>query len=163
MSRARIIVCERNGQWAAALRRTITASVTSVGPLQLQNYLKRGDNWYSRICETRSLSECWEETERHPASLIVLELTEANAKAVALGLANVVKRFYHCRVVAVMKYSLSEYALLMREAGAVCTVLSPREMETVVAIAQLHFAEQPEPIRDFRALVMAALPWRAKE
>jgi transcriptional regulator with GAF, ATPase, and Fis domain len=52
---ARLIVCERTGRWAVALRRELAEAGV-------------------RVWETRTLADCWTELAESPASFLVLEL-----------------------------------------------------------------------------------------
>ena len=54
-SPARLIVCERTGRWAVALRRELADAGV-------------------RVWETRTLADCWNELAESPASFVVLEL-----------------------------------------------------------------------------------------
>ena len=54
-SPARLLVCERTGCWAVALRRELAEAGV-------------------RVWETRTLADCFEELAESPASFVVLEL-----------------------------------------------------------------------------------------
>lgn len=62
---ARLIVCERTGRWAVALRRELAGSGV-------------------RVHESRSIAECWQGLAESPAGFAVVELTGGNLASVAI-------------------------------------------------------------------------------
>ena len=81
MPPARLIVCERTGRWAVALRRELADAGV-------------------RVWETRTLADCWSELAESPASFVVLELRGDVAGLLAL-LARQPREFPLARVAVV--------------------------------------------------------------
>src|SRR5688572_29468326 len=112
MAACRLIVCEKSGDWAAALREAL-------GTRQ------------PRVVETRSLTACEAELGQSPASLMAIEVTEANLKAVLQFLAKIHEGYRRAAVVAMVAYEASAAANLLREAGALDVVTSVLEVPRV--------------------------------
>lgn len=143
MPPARIIVCEKTGRWAVALRRELGAK--------------------PRVYETRSLPECWEELAASPASWLLLEATEANLDGLTLRLTELGRDFPEARAVVCADRSLAPCEWLLREAGAVHAVFSPRELVPVARMSKRHLAAVPLPPRSVRERVWERLPWSRRE
>jgi len=141
---ARWIVCEKTGRWATALRQEPEARGT-------------------RVWETRSLAECWEMLPRWGASFVVAELTSANVDALLDRLARLPRDHPLCRVVVVADRSLARYEDLVREAGAVWFVVSPRELGPLAATARRHLRLAPSEPRRLAERIWASLPWGRAE
>jgi len=141
---ARWIVCEKTGRWATALRQEPEARGT-------------------RVWETRSLAECWEMLPRWGASFVVAELTPANLDALLDRLARLPRDHPLCRVAVVAGRSLARYEDLVREAGAVWFVVSPRELGPLAATARRHLRMAPSEPRKLAERIWASLPWGRAE
>ena len=124
-----MIVCERTGKWAVAMRRS--AAVGSC-----------------RVYETRSLQECRDEVQASPASLVAVEATTANVDDVLDWLTDIRRDFPQTHVVILGDRGLEQEQWLWREAGAVHVVHSPRRVDEVLRIAsrQLEAARAEEPL-----------------
>lgn len=136
---ARLIVCERSGSWALALRRELTAGF--------------------RIRPTRSLAETWETLEQAPASFLVLELTAGLAEALLARLLRLDREYPLARAAVVADRGLSAYEWLLRQAGAVHFACSPRRLAPLAAVARRHLAAAPQPDRDAVERIWSGLPW----
>lgn len=136
----RLIVCERSGEWAVALRRELGEA----GP---------------RVYETRSLPECWQSLAGHEASFLLLELSPATVDDLIARLASLEREFPAARAVVVAERSLADYEKLLREAGAVHFVSSPRLLGEVAELARRHFAQSPRSRRPLMEEIRARLPW----
>lgn len=137
-----LIVCERSGRWAVALRAALADA--AVGP---------------RVRETRSLADCWQELARRPSSFVVAELTLSAADALADRLARLERQFPLAAVAVVADRSLAELEPLVRQAGAVHFVTSPREADALARLASRHLERAAAPRRSVRETVLARLPW----
>lgn len=137
---ARLIVCERSGSWAVALRREMAATAI-------------------RVDETRSVAECWELLARAPASLVIVELTAAGATALLRRMAHFQRDFPLARLAVVADRSLADYQWLIREAGAVHFTCSPRQLGPMARLARRHLAQAPGPQRSLSEQIWATLPW----
>jgi hypothetical protein len=138
-SAAKLVVCERTGRWAVALRRELA----EVGV---------------RVWETRSLADCRDELTANPASFAVIELG-ANAAPVLRFLAKQSQRFPAVRIAVVANRSQADYEGLMREAGAVHFLSSPREAAVLARLACRHLAEAPLQQQSLAERIWASLPW----
>lgn len=138
-SAAKLIVCERRGHWAVALRRELTEAGV-------------------RVWETRSLADCRDELATSPASFAVVELG-ANVNSLLRFLATQNRQFRSARVAVVAGPSQADYQWLLREAGAVHFVSSFREVGVLARLACRHLAEAPPPQQTLAERIWAGLPW----
>ena len=122
----RLLVCERGGQWAGALRRELAPSGVEVH-------------------ETRSLAECWDALAASPASFLVVELTRAGAEELLGRLARRERDFPWAEVAVVAARALAQWQWLVREAGAVHFTCSPRQLGVLAELACRHLAGVPRP------------------
>jgi hypothetical protein len=139
MGRSSLIMCERRGTWAVAVRRHL--------PLEL------------RLRETRSAADCLAELAAAPASLVALELTRARPE-VALSLVREIDlAFPLARSVVMADRGLESWEWLVREAGAVHFTTSPRDAAALARLASRHAARAPVPKLSFAALIWESLHW----
>ncbi len=136
----RLIVCERGGEWAVALRRELGEA----GP---------------RVYETRSLPECWQLLAGHGASFLLLELVPAAVDDLIARLASMEREFPAARAAVVAERSMAAYEMLLREAGAVYFVATPRSLGEVAGMARRHFDGAPRSRRPLMEEIRARLPW----
>ncbi|NUQ63702.1 MAG: hypothetical protein HUU20_14590 [Pirellulales bacterium] len=137
---SRLIVCERTGGWAVALRRE-----TPLKPL--------------RVYETRSLVDCWQMLARFPSSFVVAELERGNVDSLLDRLCGLERQYPRARVAVVAEPSLADYEWLLREAGAVHFLTSRRGAGRLALVARRHLAQAPEPRRSIADRIWAGLPW----
>ncbi len=140
---ARLIVCERTGRWAVALRREL-------------------DGLTREARETRSLAECWQLLEAAPASFVVVELTAAGIDQLLQRMGRLQRDFPLARIAVVAPRSMARYEWLMREAGAVHFTCSPRQLKPLVEVACRHLALAPRPERNLADRIWASLPWQRR-
>jgi hypothetical protein len=112
-----VIVCEKSGRWATALRRA-------------------GGDDRSRIRETRELPDCETELARAPAGLLLLEWSAARRFELAPFVERQTRRFPLLRVVVVADHTAAAEEGLAREAGAIHFISSPRALGSVVRLAR---------------------------
>jgi hypothetical protein len=141
---ARLIVCERTGRWAVALRRELAEAGVPV-------------------CETRSLADCWAALAEAPGSFVVAELTTANVVGLLARMARQQRDFPLARLAVVAERRLSLYEWFMREAGAVHFTCSPRQLGPLARLACRHLAQAPAPPQSLNERLWAALPWKRGE
>ena len=139
----RWIICEKTGTWAAALR-------WAAGPDGL------------RIYETRSLEHCREELAQFPCSFLSLEATVLNLESVVELLDEVRQSFVEARAMVLAQPDLSFAQDILREAGAVDMVFSPRRLDLTVRQAQKHLAAVAQPQLGLRETIWSRLPWGEK-
>ena len=138
-SAAKLIVCERTGRWAVALRRELAEPGV-------------------RVWETRTLADCRDELIANPASFAVIELG-ANVAGLLRLMAVQQRQFPAARLAVVANRSQAGYEWLMREAGAVHFLCSPREVAVLARLACRHLAEVPAPQQSLAERIWASLPW----
>lgn len=136
---ARLIVCERWGRWAVAIRR----EVADVG---------------MRVWETRTVADCRDELTASPASFVVTEIM-GDIDRFVRQVAGLTQAFPAARLAVVGERGQAEYEGLMREAGAVHFVVSPRQAPTLAAIALKHLARVPPPPQNLTERIWSGLPW----
>lgn len=136
----RLIVCERTGRWAMALRRELAG--TDIRPR-----------------ETRSLADAWDALTRSPSSFIVVELSAGNAPELLRRLERLGHDYPLARAAVVSHRRLAPFETLLREAGAVHYVCSPRRLPALADVLARHLAQAPAPPRGWAERVWAGLPW----
>ncbi len=140
---ARLIVCERTGRWAVALRRELAEAGI-------------------RVWETRTPDDCWQELAESPASFVVLEL-HGKIPALLRHIARLPREFPQARLAMVADRSMAGYQSIAREAGAVYFVCSPRRTETLAQLACRHLAQVPPPPQNLTERIWASLPWGERD
>ncbi|MHB8862364.1 MAG: hypothetical protein ACYC6N_08165 [Pirellulaceae bacterium] len=140
MPSARCIVCERSEKWAVALRR----------PLQLAGH---------RVFETRSLENLWNEVVVRPASIAGLETTRANLEVLVPWMTRFAEAFPKARIIVLGSRGLEASQWLLREAGAVHAVFSPRDWQPLVRVIQRHLGDALGQVDSDRQHVWRRLPW----
>jgi DNA-binding response OmpR family regulator len=140
MPLARCILCERSEKWAVALRR----------PLRLAGH---------RVYETRSGTDCWNEVVASPASLVGVEVTHTNLEVLVPWMIRFAVAFPAARVIVLGSRGLEAREWLLREAGAVHVVFSPRDWPPVVRIVRRHLGAAPGQGDSDRQRVWRCLPW----
>ena len=138
-SAAKLIVCERSGRWAVALRRELAEAGV-------------------RVWETRTLADCRDELAANPASFAVIELGP-NIGGLLRLLSGQPRQFPAARLAVVANRSQAGYEWLMREAGAVHFLTSPRQVAVLARLACRHLAEVPSPQQSLAERIWASLPW----
>lgn len=116
-----LLVCERTGDWATHLRRALAQQDV-------------------RLCETRSLLECEEQLSASPNSYLFLSLDVGSVADVVDFVVAWSDRFPRCRFIAGVSREQAAYEPLLREAGVVHVVTSPRDLSALAMIFQKHTA-----------------------
>lgn len=141
---ARLVVCEQRGRWAAWLRRELVPAGVE-------------------LTETRLLADCWLLLERLPASFLVLELRPTNAEELLRRLEWLARDYPAARAAVVADRRLGPYEWLMREAGAVDFLCSPRGVRGLAEAACRHLARVPVPPQDLAERIWSSLPWGKRD
>jgi hypothetical protein len=126
MQQAKLIVCERSGRWATALRRSLVDNDAEDSEID--------------IVETRSVSDCRDELVAAPESLVVLEISPANTAAAVELLTYIDRWFAISRSLVVADRAHSSFEPIAREAGAIDFLTSPRQLPRTVGATRRHFA-----------------------
>jgi hypothetical protein len=141
MPSARLILCEKTTRWAVALRR-------SLGKRQ------------GTLAETRGMAQCSRELAASPASLVVVETTADNLAAVVAALPELGRRFPLARFVAVGE-AVDFAEGLLREAGVVSALATPRQARQLARLALRHVAHAPAADLPLAEAIWDRLPWPA--
>jgi hypothetical protein len=136
---AKLIVCERSGRWAVALRRELGEAGV-------------------RVWETRTLADCRDELLASPASFAVIEL-QPNVGGLLRLMETQPRQFPLARLAVVADRSLAAYEWVLRGAGAVHFLCSPRDVAVLAGLACRHLAEMPPPQQSLAERIWASLPW----
>ncbi|MCU0871561.1 MAG: hypothetical protein MUE50_04385 [Pirellulaceae bacterium] len=139
MNDQNLVVCERTGTWAAAMRRAL--------------------GLLSGPCETRSWAACLREVQARPAALVALEIAPENAEAACGRVAYVTQRFPRVRVVLLADRNLRPFQWLLREAGAVDILFSLGDLPRLQPILRRFGEQMPSSRLGFRDQVWSRLPW----
>ena len=147
MGQIALIVMECSGDWAAALRLRLERSAV-------------------RLIETRMLDQCWQRLVEQPTSLAALELTAENVRPLLAVLLRLQNELPEVRAIVVAERKLAAYENLVREAGAIHFVVSPRSLGEVAELVrrratqlEASAARQTDDLDDPRAAILANLPW----
>lgn len=147
-----LVICERTGEWAEAIRRIAERLVPEA----------------ISLVELRSPAECrkhFAEPRATSAGVpLVVELTPGGAADVCDLLARHVRRFGDAPRMVVAERAMAGYEATVREAGATLFVASMRDVRPCVA-EYLRFRDDPShlPIEDERKPTERfrdSLPWR---
>ena len=141
MPHAKVILCEKSGHWAAALRRAL------------------GDEPVS-IIETRSLSQCEEALVAAPVSLVAIEATSKTLESLVQLIARARIEFPFARVVTLLDNGLDQAEPILREAGAIELFKSLREAPSLAQLAQRHLALTPLAGKSVHEAIAEQLPWK---
>ncbi len=157
IAKAPLVVVERDGQWAAALRLALG-----------ERRLKPGDFGGAtlldvvRITELRSMDDLWPALREQPTGTIALEVTMANVKQFAKALLRLEREFSSAIAFAVAARGLAAYSGMIREAGAVCVTDSPRCLADVCELVALRIAKQADlrgASNNDADQIFSSLPW----
>jgi hypothetical protein len=140
---AKFIVCESGSSWAVGLRR-------------------EAGTWPIRIHETRSLEECRQLLDASPASFLVIELPRAGLEGLLAFLARIARDYPWARPAVVAPRELAAAEWLLREAGAVHFVTSPRQLAGLIRTARRHLEAVPRPRSSPAEEIWMSLPWKAE-
>lgn len=139
---ARLIVCERDGRWAVALRRELSGSGV-------------------RVWETRTADDCRRELTASPNSFVLLQM--ARNPIDTLRMLELFSREYPTAGFAVAgKRSQAAFEWPAREAGAAHFLCSLRRVGILSRMACRHLAQVPPPQRSMTERIWASLPWGDK-
>ena len=111
-----------------------------------------------RVWETRTLADCRKELAASPASFVVLELA-GEPSALLRFLARQPREFPAARLAVVADESQAGHERLMREAGAVHFLCSPRQAGLLARLACRHLAQVPPPPQSLSERIWGSLPW----
>ena len=136
----RLVVCERTGRWAVALRRELAG----VG---------------LRVWETRSMVDCGTLLVESPASFVVLELSVSKIEETLDFIRHWQAEFPLFRFAMVADRDLATYKWLMLEAGAVDCICSVRKIGALAQTACRHLAQVPPLPQSLTERIWANLPW----
>jgi hypothetical protein len=141
MSQARVILCEKTGRWAAALRRALGKGSVPVS-------------------ETLSLSQCGDALQDAPGSLIAVEVSPLALETVLRLIAHARRSDPFARFVALQGAELDSAEPLLREAGAVEVLHSVREAPALALLARRHLALAPRAEPSLSETIAERLPWK---
>ncbi|MGD0383600.1 MAG: hypothetical protein ABSA77_08775 [Thermoguttaceae bacterium] len=136
----RLVVCERTGRWAAALRGELSGAGL-------------------RVWETRSLTDCGTLLAESPASFAVLELSEKKIGEILDFIRNWQADFPLFCFAVVADRNLAYYKWFMHEAGAADFICSVRKIGAVARTACRHLAHAPPLPQSLTERIWANLPW----
>jgi hypothetical protein len=115
----------------------------------------------AELSEARSLDQSWQLLGQFRACLLLLEFTAENLPALAARLRMLSSHGPHVCPVAAGQRRLRPCRWMLREAGAVHVVFSPRQLSDVVGLARRHWARAPSadevPLEE---QIWSRLPWQ---
>jgi DNA-binding NarL/FixJ family response regulator len=135
-----LIVLERDGEWAAALRREF-------------------DDATVRVVETRSWDETWEILAQSPSTLVAAELSASNPQRMLAALARAERRHPQAAIIVLADRRMAAYRDLLLEAGALNFITSPRRLHEVRGILKRRASRFDTTARDRLDEIRDNLPW----
>jgi hypothetical protein len=123
------------------------------------------------LVETRSLQEFWERLKESPAAIGALEFTIDKREPVLAALVRIGRMFPNVVPLVFAERRLAGWENVVREAGAIHFVVSPRRLEEVCEIARRrtmnvtqHVAMAPDDHGlSIEQRIFATLPWGGGE
>jgi DNA-binding NarL/FixJ family response regulator len=157
MRASQVIVLERDGQWTAALRQELGHA----RPRNLYPDSSPASHEAVRVIEIRSWDEIWQQLAQDPAALVAAELTDTNRDSVLAALSRMDRQFPQAAMLILTNRRFLPYRRLLREAGALHYVTSPRRLDEVVEIVLRRCARLPVATTSAgrRDEILADLPW----
>jgi FixJ family two-component response regulator len=139
------MVCEGDGQWAAALRREMPGAP---------------------LLETRALGDLLQRLPACLAAVVILELTSENKSQLLAAILQIARQFPQVMPIVMAKRQLSAWEDACREAGAIHFVASPRRVAEVTEIVQRRAAnlrqsdaDDTDEHQSIEDRILATLPW----
>jgi hypothetical protein len=140
LSAVRLIVCESSGQWSIGLRGELSEAGI-------------------RLWECRSLPEAWEALSRTPAAFVIAEASHEKLDDLLRRIAWLSRDFPQARIAVVAPRNMARYQWLLREAGAIHFLTSPRRLAPLAGLVVRHLANVPLPPQTMLERIWASLPW----
>ncbi|MGW8257607.1 MAG: hypothetical protein ACWGMZ_08990 [Thermoguttaceae bacterium] len=137
---ARLLVSERKGRWAAALRREL--SETGV-----------------RVWETGTYADCGTQLAQSTASFLVLELNETKIRELLHYILAWQQEFPAFRFAVVSDHALQDYHWFMREIGAADFVSRQAKIGALAETICRHLALAPRLSQSLTERIWTNLPW----
>ena len=142
-SAARLILCERQDNWATALVRT-DRDIRDV------------------LYETRSLQQMREALEISPRSFLGIELTETNFDTVLDMLICLPQSYPRAIAVILTNRYLRDYEWVLRQAGAIDFLVSNRNLRSLIRMTRRHIELTSADSADLLPNIWQRLPWRSR-
>lgn len=142
MTNCRLILCEKTGHFAPAVRRELA-------------------NNSPRIVETRSLSGCEAALAESPESLVAIEVTAANLESVIDFLAHFSHRYPRASFIALLTAETEAAETLLAEAGAVSVFRSILDAPALAHLAKRKSLGASPIDLSLPDFVAQRLPWPA--
>ena len=137
---SRLIVCERSGDWAAGLRKELADSSV-------------------KVFECRRLEEAWAALVESNTAFLIAEATSGNLSELVERLKWLRRDSPHARAAVVADRGLPDCEWLVREAGAIHFLDSPRQLQPLAMLVIRHLANVPLPAQTLAEQIWASLPW----
>lgn len=138
-----LVVCEKSGDWAGALRRFLVVS-----------------DDLPTLRETRNLKQCLNQIEHSPESFVVLEVTLGNIVDVIEAMQWCSVRFPRCRFVVVAEQNIRRYQWLLREHGAIDVIFSRATVRRMIGQIVRHWTAVADVKMGLRESILSRLPWK---
>jgi len=135
-----MIICEKTGRWAVAFRRAL------------------GEE-RELIVQVRGLTDCTRQLALSPGSIVAAEVTAGNLDALLVAVPDWLRRFPHCRVIAMLESDVLATETMLREAGVVAVLNATREAPSVIRLIQRHLESAPTDDLPLEQAIQRSLPW----
>jgi hypothetical protein len=142
MLKCHLILLEKNGQWATALR-----AVRPLTPVE--------------VVETRSLRAVHEALVSAPASVVALHVTADNVASVIDFLLTAAQRFPRARFAGLLEVADGPWDPVLREAGAIDVIHSVLDLPRLSRLADRQAELTPLSEPSMAEWVASRMPWKA--
>jgi hypothetical protein len=142
MSKCHLILCEKTGHWATALR--------VIAPPQ-----------QPALVETRSLSAAQTALVDASASVVAVHATPDNLTSVVAVMQEALREYPLARFVGLLGPEDTALDVVLREAGAIDVIASVLDLPRLTQLAERHAARVPKGEVPVAELVQARMPWKA--
>ncbi len=109
--------------------------------------------------ECRRLEEAWAALAGTNTAFLIAEANSGNLSDLVERLKWLRRDFPHARAAVVADRSLADREWLMREAGAIHFLTSPRELSPLTKLVVRHLANLPQATQTVAEQIWGSLPW----
>ncbi len=105
------------------------------------------------------MPEAWDALTQTPVAFVIAEADRQNLDDLLRRMAWFSRDFPHARIAVVAQRNMARFEWLVREAGAVHFLTSPRRLTPLAGLVVRHLANVPLPSQTMMERIWASLPW----
>ncbi|HEY2761082.1 MAG TPA: hypothetical protein VGI75_10070 [Pirellulales bacterium] len=140
-----VIIYETSGDWAALIRRRSPPGIV--------------------LIETRSIDEAMDTLKASPHSMVLLQLHPRQSERILTLLRRIERDFHRAATVVLGNHHLRSWENLVREAGAIDYLQSPRQISRIIDLLEHHLglarlgASETDSELSLEERIQRNLPW----